>query len=120
MALILVVDDDDQVRKFLRHMLERDGHQAIEAAEGRTALKHCREQPVALVITDLIMPEQEGLETIRELRRDFPDLPVIAISGGGTAQPHEYLSLAKAFGAHRVFAKPFSLQDIRLAIKELL
>ena len=90
MALILIIDDDDQIRRVLRKTLERDGYDVADAPNGKEGIRLYRENPADLVITDIIMPEKEGIETIRELRRDFPEVKIIAISGGGRIGPDSY------------------------------
>ncbi len=120
MARILIIDDDVQMRSRLRQMLEREGYEVEEANNGKVALRAYKENPADLVITDIIMPEKEGLEIIRELRKDYPDVKVIAISGGGHISPDEYLYLAKAFGAQCVFAKPFERRELIEAVQELI
>ena len=119
MAKILVIDDDEIIRSLLREFLERDGHEVMEAENGRIGITLFHENGADLVITDLIMPEKEGIETIRELRRDFSDVKIIAISGGGTIGPETYLQMAKSMGADRVFDKPFNMQKMSEAIREL-
>jgi len=120
MVRILVVDDDKEVRGMLRQMLERAGYEVVDAPDGNVALKLYREQPTDLVITDLIMPDKEGIETIMELRRDFPDVKIIAISGGGRVGPRDYLRMAKMLGAQRIFTKPLDRLELLNAIEELL
>ena len=120
MVQILVIDDDKNIRSLLRDFLERDGYAVMEAENGKIGLELLRENGADLVITDLIMPEKEGIETIRELRKDFSDVKIIAISGGGAIGPETYLQMAKKMGAHRVFEKPFNLQEMSEAIRELL
>ncbi len=120
MARILIIDDDPEVRSMLGEMLKRAGYEVEQGSDGRIALKTLREQPIDVVITDIIMPEKEGLETIKELRHEFPDVKIIAISGGGRIGPRSYLSIAKAFGAQRTFEKPFSHDEMKQAIHELL
>jgi len=83
MARILLIDDDAPVRRTLRKMLERQGYEVEEAPDGKAGLTLYQENPADLIITDLIMPEMEGIETIMELRRRFPDVKIIAMSGGG-------------------------------------
>lgn len=83
MTRILVIDDEPQVRAMLRQMLEREGYEVVEAEEGEEGMRRYREQPVDLVITDILMPQKEGIETIRALRRTNPGVKIIAISGGG-------------------------------------
>ena len=120
MSKILVIDDDKNIRSLLRDFLERDGYEVTEAENGKIGLRLLRENGADLVITDLIMPEKEGIETIREIRRDFSDVKIIAISGGGVVGPETYLEMAKSMGAHRVFDKPFNLKEMSEAIRELL
>ena len=119
MARILIIDDDDQFRRMLRNMLERAGHEVGEAPDGNVGIRFYRENHSDLVITDLIMPEKEGLETIQELRRDFQDIKIIAISGGGQFGPENYLYLAKKLGAHRTFTKPIEREALLGAVKDL-
>jgi DNA-binding response OmpR family regulator len=121
MARILIIDDDDQVRKMLRLTLTAAGFDVVEAPDGKVAMKLFHQDPlVDLVITDLIMPEKEGIETIIELRRDYPKIPIIAISGGGRIDPNDYLVLAKKLGAQITLEKPFSRKDILDAVNELI
>ncbi|MBW2064289.1 MAG: response regulator [Deltaproteobacteria bacterium] len=120
MSRILVIEDDPKIRKVLRKLLEREGHDVEEASDGLEGLRLYRKKPADLVITDIIMPRKEGLETILDLRREFPDVKIIAISGGGRLGPHLYLEVAEGFGAFRVFSKPFDLEELQGAILELL
>ena len=96
MADILVIDDDDDLRDTLRAILERAGYTVHEARNGREGCAYCQAQPVALVITDLLMPEQEGMETIQQLRAMDPPPKIIAISGGGQTLRMDFLQLAQA------------------------
>jgi len=108
-AKLLIVDDDAQIRSFLATLLEADGYTVVQASNGREAQARCHESALDLVITDLIMPEQEGLETIHAIRHQWPDIPVIAISG---AYGGAYLELAKKLGAQAVFRKPFQAHAV--------
>ena len=117
---ILVIDDDDQVRTLLVKMLEFEGYAVLEAPDGKVGYKLYLENNPDLVITDLIMPEREGIETIRELRKDNPEIKIIAISGGGSVEPEQYLSMAKRLGVKRTFSKPFKREEILGAVKELI
>jgi DNA-binding response OmpR family regulator len=119
MARVLVVDDESGMRQMLRQALERRGHTVDEAVDGREALLRFAQQQPDLVITDLIMPEREGIETIQALRQECPTLPIIAMSGGGRGAPDDYLSMAGQIGADRTFAKPFRLDEILIAVREL-
>lgn len=117
---ILVIDDDDQMRVLLRQVMEWAGYEVTEAEDGREGMHKQRRQPADLVITDLIMPEQEGMETIRLLKKEFPQTRIIAISGGGRIGPEAYLPAAQELGADRVFSKPFDVRELAGAVKELL
>ena len=120
MANILIIDDDNQFRTMLRKMVERNGYEVVEASDGKEGIKLYRKNPTDLIITDLIMPDKDGIETIQELRKDFPDVKIIAISGGGRLGPHDYLHLAKMLGAQRTLTKPIELDELLKAIEELL
>lgn len=120
MARILIIDDEPQVRTMLREILEDEGYEVVDAADGNVGLKLYRDEPADLVITDLIMPEKEGLETIRELRRDFKEAKIIAVSGGGRVIPKDYLKVAQKFGALRIFGKPIQFDEFLRAVADLL
>lgn len=97
---------------MLCKVLEKAGHEVRDAANGRVALELYRQEPGDLIITDLVMPEKEGLESIRELRRLNPAVKIIAISGGGRMDPRLNLVMAQNLGARKTLAKPFSNQEI--------
>ena len=120
MARILVIDDDEQVLDMLYESLTREGYDVLKASNGEQGLKLYREESVDLIITDLIMPKKEGIETIIELRQDFPDVKIIAISGGGRTGTKDYLHMAKIFGVQRTFTKPVAREQLLEAIKELI
>lgn len=105
---------------MLRKKLEFVGYEVEDAPNGKVGLKLHRENPFDLIITDIFMPEKEGLETIRELRQDFPKVKIIAITGGYSSGPDELLNVARMLGADRSFPKPFKLKEIVDTIKELL
>ena len=117
---VLIIDDDEQLRALLREILERAGFAVVEAANGVEGLRLFRGDPADLVITDLIMPDKEGVETILELRREFPEARIIAISGGGRNGCANYLPIAARLGARRTLAKPFSRQEILDSVRETL
>ncbi|MDM8524030.1 response regulator transcription factor [Desulfococcaceae bacterium HSG8] len=120
MKRILVIDDEDQVRSMLRMMLEREGYEVEDAENGEVGIRLFRKKPADVVITDILMPEKEGIETIIELRRDFPGAKIIAISGGGRLRsPEIFLKMAKKFGADRIFPKPVERDELLDAVKEL-
>ncbi len=120
MARILIIDDELSMRELLSAMLTEEGYEVVEAPDGDAGMKQFRKSPSDLVITDLIMPEKEGIETIIELRRDFPDVKIIAISGGGIIEAENYLEMARGVGAHRIFEKPFGMTEMLDAVRELL
>ena len=119
-ARILIIDDEVQIREMLGQMLSREGYEVVHAADGKVGMSVCREQHIDLIITDIIMPEKDGIEMILELRHDFPNLKVIAISGGGRLGPDGYLEMAQKLGASRTFFKPFNRREILDAVKDLL
>jgi DNA-binding response OmpR family regulator len=121
MARILLIDDDSEVRTMLRLTLIHFGHNVIEARNGKEGLELFKRANADLVITDILMPEKEGLEVLSELRKkQVSPVKIIAISGGGRQKARDYLRLAKLMGASRVLAKPFSTEALIAAINELL
>jgi DNA-binding NtrC family response regulator len=118
MANVLVIDDDPDIRELLKTELEAAGHKISLAVNGREGVQRYKKSQIDLVITDLFMPEQEGLETIKQLRMEFPEVSIIAMSGkptGGTM-----LSVAKRMGAVAVLQKPFQIQELLKAIEQAL
>ena len=116
MAHILLVDDEVDFRQLLMSMLAAEGHVVFGTGNGNEALELCRQKPVELIITDLIMPDKEGLEMIIEMRRDYPHLKFIAMTGGGYGSAADYLSFARALGAAKTLTKPFSRKDLLDAV----
>jgi CheY-like chemotaxis protein len=116
MARILVIDDDEFFRPMLRETLVELGHSVTEATNGQDGLNRHEAGGFDLVLTDLVMPEKEGIETIMELRERDPGLPVIAMSGGGRTLADNYLHVASKVGADWVLTKPFSREDLAEAI----
>jgi len=120
MARILVIDDEPGIRKLLRQILEADGHEVVEAQDGGEGLRYYRLQPVDLVITDILMPGEDGLSGIREIRREFPHARIIAISGGGETGQLNFLSHARDLGARFTLSKPILIPEFRQAVTESL
>ena len=120
MASILIIDDEKSVLELLREVLEDAKFNVIEASNGEEGLRLYREKAPDLVITDILMPDREGKETIRELKRDFPEVKIIAMSGGGVIEPDDYLLHAKEFGAAKTIKKPFELSELLKMVNELL
>lgn len=120
MARILIIDDDDQVRAMLRRTLEAQGYEVAEAANGSLGIASFKHDPADLIITDIYMPEKEGLETIIELKRDYPDVRIIAISGGSRDMDLDFLPVAQKLGAVRTLAKPIERSKLLETVNELL
>ena len=120
MKKILIIDDESQIRTMLKMMLEKEGFDTIVASNGKEGMQLFREEAVDLVITDIIMPEKEGVELIQELKKNDSNLPIIAISGGGKNSPDTYLNIAKLLGAYAVFEKPVAKEKLINAVKEAL
>jgi DNA-binding response OmpR family regulator len=120
MAKILVLDDEYSILLMLKKMLEKEGHEVDIALNGKDGMVLFEQNKPDLLITDIIMPEKEGLETIFELRQKHPELKIIAISGGGRISPDGYLPGAKLLGANAVFAKPLVPKEFITAVEELL
>lgn len=120
MAVILIIEDDEQTRTLLRMMMEREGYEVVEAADGKEALDRFRETSIDLAITDILMPVRDGIETIRDLRRESPGIKIIAISGGGRDGALDFLPVAKQLGADRTFQKPTPRAELVSAVKEML
>ena len=120
MAKILLIEDEAVLRGLLVKLLNTLSHEVVEAGDGEEGLIKLKAEAFDLVLTDLIMPDKEGLETIQEIRKIRPDLKIIAMSGGGRGSGLDYLVLARQLGADQVLAKPFSHQDLNAAIVALL
>jgi DNA-binding response OmpR family regulator len=120
MARILVIDDDVTLNAMIVQMLTQSGYEACGAPNGSDGLKMFREQSFDLIITDIVMPVKEGLETIREIRKSDRKIPIIAISGGGSLSPKCYLPVARDFGADYIFQKPFDKEPFLAAVRESL
>ncbi len=121
MARILVIDDEEQLRIMFRESLERDGYQVMDAPNGKVGLKLCHEEPFDLVITDIVMPEKDGIETIGEIRRYFPETKIIAISGGGNRlKANDVLHTAGILGVQCTLSKPFEIEELLSEVRDLL
>ena len=120
MARILIIDDEPNMLSMLRRMLHQAGHQVSEASNGAEGIDSYERDPPDLVITDIIMPKKEGIETIIALHRADPDLPIIAISGGGRSGGKDFLSSAEKLGACHSLPKPFRGDQLLSAVSESL
>lgn len=120
MSRILLADDDTQVRKMLKITLERAGHEVVEAADGNQAVLVYDPETIDVVVTDIVMPEKEGIETIMELKTINPEVQIIAISGGGRINPEDYLKWAQRFGVARTFTKPVDREELLATVADLV
>lgn len=120
MAGILIVEDDKDLREMLKISLLRRKYTVLEASNGKEAILKFKSTVVDLIITDIIMPDEDGLKVIMQLKELKPDVKIIAISGGGKVGPGNYLNLARALGADEIFPKPFSLTTLLTRIDSIL
>ncbi|MEX2616174.1 MAG: response regulator [Alphaproteobacteria bacterium] len=117
---VLVIDDEANARDTIAMMLENGGYEVRQAADGNGGLRALQEGTVDLVITDLIMPEKEGIETIVEIRKRWPDIRIIAISGGGRVSNLDFLEIARKLGANAILRKPFTRSQLLECVKRAL
>lgn len=120
MAKILIIDDEESTRIMLRRLLEREGHTVFAAEDGKAGLRMFQETGCDLVVTDILMPEKDGLELILTLRNQNPAVKIVAMSGGGKTGALDFLSLAKTFGAVATLSKPIEKEALRNAVNEAL
>ncbi|MEG3640499.1 response regulator [Magnetococcus sp. PR-3] len=121
MATVLIIDDDMAVRELLRQILEDDGHEVFEASDGLEGVRSYQNRQTDIIITDMLMPEKDGVEVIMELRDFAPTARIIAISGGGRGlDAHFNLRVAEDFGAITTLAKPFTRNEVLGAVQNLL
>ena len=114
---ILIVDDDEQIREILRMWLEKSGFEVVEAPDGKIGVEIQNNTPSDVLICDLIMPGQEGFETITHFKQAFPEVCILAISGGGRIDADSYLPMAQSLGAWKVYKKPLNISDMIEDIK---
>jgi len=120
MPKILVIEDDEIMNSMLVQMLSESGHEVTGAADGIHGVALFQAGGFDLIVTDIVMPDKEGLETIREIRRSDQKIPIIAISGGGRLSPEGYLQMASTFGADYTFQKPLQQDAFLGAVRECL
>ncbi len=116
---ILIVDDEKLIRDGLKRMLEFQEHEVFTAKNGLEALLWLRDNTVDLVVTDIIMPEKDGIEVILAIRKDRPEQKIIAISGGGRINAQDHLEIALQLGVNAVLSKPFSANELFNKIDEV-
>jgi len=120
LAYILIIDDNPQILETFKLFLEREGHSVVTASNGQEGINIFRNYQAELVITDMVMPVKDGIKTIMELEKDFPDIKIIAISGGGIIEPDRYLSLAKCIGIKQTLTKPITREQLINAVNDVL
>ncbi len=120
MKRVMIVDDEEQIRDVLMKILQRHGYQVVVAEHGRQAVSIFESNPVDLIITDITMPQMDGLETIRTILSNNPQVPIIAISGGGHRFPDYFLPMAQQSGAKMVLKKPIRSQELVKAVESLI
>ena len=121
MARILVIDDEEDVRTVMKGVLQSAGHEVACASDGEQGLATLRRSGANLVLTDILMPEKEGLETIREIKEQFPSVKVIAMSGGGRKlRSTGHLFTADELGANAVLRKPFDAAVLLKSVEDVL
>lgn len=120
MPLVMVLDDNADIRSSLCTLLDKAGYETVALASAKDAAEIHSTRPVDLIITDLFMPDTDGLELIRRFKREFVGVRIIAISGGGTYGLESLLSVAKQMGADRIFSKPVEWHELLAAIEELV
>ena len=117
---VLIVDDNADMRSFVRIVLERAGFEAQVAADGESALDLQRAHPVDVLVTDIFMPERDGIELIHQFKSEFPQVKIIAMSGGGQISKRDYLPLVADIGADRVLRKPFAADTLLGMLQDLV
>jgi DNA-binding response OmpR family regulator len=116
---VLVIDDNPDIRKTIQWLLEDEGFVVAVAENGREGLGLQRRQPADVVVTDIFMPEQDGIETIWQLREEFPQVPIIVISGGGAAGKTDYMVVAHELGARKTLRKPVNPQELIDIVRQI-
>ena len=120
MKKAIIIDDNPEIGRMVSRMLEAEGFASVVLTSGEDILDHLRAEAADLVITDILMPRVEGIEIIMSIRSDFPNLPIIAMSGGGHSIGKDVLRSARQLGAAAILTKPFTRQDLVAAIAEAL
>jgi DNA-binding response OmpR family regulator len=119
MTRVLVIDDNEDFAELIRHFLQAEGFSVAIALDGRVGLEIQRHQPAEIIVTDMYMPRQDGVETIAALRREFPNAKIIAMTGRESLTDYDALGVANELGAVRTFKKPFDIPDLVAAVREL-
>jgi len=120
MANVLVIDDNDVCRKLIETILVRAGHRVLSARDGYSGIALCLAHRPDIIVTDILMPDKDGLAMINDLKQELPGLKIIAVSGGGSYGPDDYLRQAERLGADFSFTKPFEKAEFIAAVDELI
>ena len=120
MARILIVDDNKSLCKWIRHILEENGYDTLEAYDGEQGAKLLQEFPADLLILDIFMPKQGGISTLIQARNDYPLMKMIVISGSGESTHVDFFQIAKELGAHRILRKPFTKEALLETVRDLM
>ncbi len=120
LAKIVFIDDNEKLREMIKCLLEGEGYEVFTTGDGNLGVQIVKEQKPELLITDILMPDKEGLEIINELRQADSNLKILAVSGGGMITADQYLTLANALGADKVLSKPFLNEELLATISELI
>ena len=121
MATVLIIDDESYVREMMRLMIEPLGYEVVEAENGAIASKFIQNTTPDLIITDIVMPEKNGIDVIMEVKKSSNPIPIIAISGGGGITGRfDYLEIAKLVGAENILKKPFAMEELRSLVENIL
>jgi two-component system chemotaxis response regulator CheY len=120
MARILIIDDDPDILKALKRVLEIEGHEVSQASDGKTALRHFAGDPADLVISDVYMPDMDGIEFLIRVREAFPEARIVTMSGGGHMAKEKVLGAASMLGAVGVLEKPFTIEEVLEMVKRSL
>jgi CheY-like chemotaxis protein len=120
MAKILVIDDDTRIRRLINRILSAAGHSIIEANDGREGITLARGHQPSLIITDILMPGMEGMETLLEVRKIMPQTKVLVVSGSAGATQANYLAMAEKLGADAILAKPFLPNELTAIVDKLI
>ena len=117
---VLVIEDDADLRSLIHSYLEEEGFEVTTAADGREGIQRLRRDPAEVVITDIFMPNKEGIETVFDLKHEFPDTRIVVMSGGtSVVKGMDYLGLARKLGANKTLAKPFTMKQLADAVREV-
>ena len=120
MAVVLIIDDDEMIVESLSILLQNEGYDVLSSSNGKNGLKLLGKNRIDVVITDIIMPDKDGIDTIREIKKTYRNTKIIAMSGGGKIAAKEYLTFVKQLGVRHTLSKPFEKEQILSALEAVL